>query len=209
ARVGMHVDSGWVGATVTDFKDSVFSARELQAVGVGGVTPPFSGFTVSGELAHRRYAAGSGLGWSAQLDQRSPDNQLQLRALSAPGGAAAYARAQTEFDALAAHRIGNLELNGTAFVSNDQNATFAKLQSVGWSFSPRYEVNSHLSLNLDVHGNSYTAHGAVGTFGSTETSVRAGAATHWGLFYATGGLTAGQVSRSTELVNAPAIVDAG
>jgi len=70
-------------------------------------------------------------------------------------------------------------------------------------------VNTHLTLNLDVHGNSYSARGAVGTFGSTETSVRAGAATHWGPFYATGALTAGQVSRSTELVNAPAIVDAG
>ena len=209
ARVGMHVDGGWVGATATDFKDSVFSARELQAIGIGGVSPAFSGFTVSGELAHRSYAAGSGLGWSAELDQRSPDNQLQLRALSAPGGAVAYARAQTEFDALAAHRIGKLELNGTAFVSNDQSPTFDKLQSVGWSFTPRYEVNNHLSLNLDVHGNTYTARGAVGTFGSTETAVRAGAATHWGLFYATGALTAGQVSRSTALTNAPAIVDAG
>ena len=209
ARVGMHVDGGWVGATATDFQDSVFVARQLTAFGVAGVSPAFSGFTVSGELAHRSYTGGSGLGWSTELDQRSPDNQLQLRALSAPGGASAYARAQSEFDALAAHKFGSLDLNATAFVSNDHSSTFAKLQSIGWSFTPRYEVNRHLSLNLDVHGNSYTAEGAVGSFGSTETAVRAGAATHWGPFYATGGLSAGQVSRSTDLAGAPSIVDAG
>jgi len=209
ARVGMHVDGGWVGATATDFRDSVFTARQLSAIGVGGISPSFSGFTMSGELAHRSYAGGSGLGWSAQLDQRSPDNQLQLKALSAPGGANAYARAQSEFDALAAHRIGSLDLNASAFVSNDHSSAFAKLQSIGWSFSPRYELNPHLSLNLSVHGNSYTAVGNVGTFGSTETAVRAGAVTHWGLFYATGALSAGQVSRSTQLSGAPSIVDAG
>jgi hypothetical protein len=112
ARVGMHVDGGWVGATATDLQDNVFAPRQLQAIGVGGMSPSFSGFTLSGELAHRSYATGSGLGWSAELDQRSADNQFQLRALSAPGGAAAYARAKSEFDAQAAHTIGNLQLNG-------------------------------------------------------------------------------------------------
>lgn len=209
ARVGMHLDGGWVGATATDFKDSVFSARQLSALGVGAVSPAFSGFTMSGELAHRSFAGGSGLGWSAQLDQRSDDTRVQLRALSAPGGAAAYARAQSEVDALAAHRMGNLELNGSAFVSTDHSSTFARLQSVGWSLAPRYELNPHVTLSLEARGNSYTAEGAVGTFGSTETALRAGAAGHWGPFYATGGLSAGQVSRSTELPGAPAVVDAG
>ena len=209
ARIGMHVDGGWVGATATDFQDNVFAPRQLQAFGVGGMSPAFSGFTVSGELAHRTYATGSGMGFSAELDQRSTDNQFQLRALSAPGGAAAYARAKTEFDAQAAHTMGNLQLNGSAFLSTDQNQGFGSLRSVGWSVSPRYEVDSHLSLTLDAHGSAYTVNGAVGSFGSNESAVRAGAAMHWGPFYASGGLSVGQVSRTTDLPNAPSIVDAG
>ena len=209
ARIGMHVDGGWVGATATDFQDNVFAPRQLQAIGVGGMSPTFSGFTLSGELAHRSYATGSGLGWSTEVDQRSTDNQFTFRALSAPGGAAAYARAKSEFDAQAAHSIGNLQLNGSAFLSTDQNPGFGSLRSVGWSLSPRYAVNDHLSLTLDAHGNAYSVNGAVGSFGSNETAFRAGAATHWGPFYASGGVTAGQVSRNTNLPNAPSIVDAG
>jgi len=209
ARIGMHVDGGWVGATATDLQDNVFAPRQLRAIGVGGMSPAFSGFTLSGELAHRSYATGSGMGWSAEVDQRSADNQFQLRALSAPGGAAAYARAKSEFDAQAAHTIGNLQLNGSAFLSTDQNQGFGSLRSVGWSVSPRYEVDSHLSLTLDAHGSAYSVNGAVGSFGSNETAVRAGAAMHVGPFYASGGLTAGQVSRTTNLPNAPSIVDAG
>ena len=209
ARVGMKVDGGWVGATATDLRDNLFSARELEAIGIGGVSPAFSGFTVAGELAHRSYAGGQGIGWSAEVDQRSVNTQFQIRALGAPGGAAAYARAQSEVAAVATHRIGALELDASGFLSSDQNQSFAKLQSAGWSFTPQLQVNSHVTLNLGVQGNSYTARGAVGEFGSDETSVRAGLNFRAGTFYALGALSAGQVSRSTMLPATPQIVDAG
>ena len=209
ARVGMRVDSGWVGATVTDLHDSLFSSRQLQAVALGGVTPAFSGFTVAGELAHRSFDGGSGLGWSAELDQRSASTMVRVRALSAPGGTTAYARDLNEVSAIASQRLGTLEINGSAFVSHDANPSFASLQSVGWSLSPQLTVTNHLTLNADVRGNSYQAGGVAGQFGNDETSVRLGAAMHWGAVYTSGSVTAGQVSRSTAIPAAPKLVEAG
>ena len=205
ARVGAKVDGGWVGATATDFKESLFDNRQLQAFGVGGITPPFSGVTVSGELAARSFLGGSGLGWSAEVDHHSGSDYAQLRAEGAPGGTAAFARASQELSAMVSHGFGPLVLAGAAWSSDDQNPAFSKLRSTGISLAPQYAINDHTTVNAELRSNGYTAEGGAGTFGNSETALRLGATVHFGTFYTNGSVSFGQASRSTAFPSGPSV----
>jgi len=206
ARVGAKLSGGWVGVTATDLLDEQFQMRELQAFGLGGVTPPFSGWTATGELAERHYAGGSGLGWITQLDQRSGSDYAQLRAMQAPGGTVAFARTSQELSGTVSHGFGpRVVVGGGAWVSDDQNPAYSKLRSTGWSVSPQYRLSDHASLLAEVRASGYTAKGTVGEFGNSDRALRLGATVHYGTVYGIGSVIVGDASRSTALPSAPSV----
>jgi len=207
ARVGAKVSGGWVGATATDLADDEFQMRQLQAYGVGGITPPFAGgMTISGELAERQFQTGSGLGWSAEANQRNGNDFLQLRAMQAPGGTAAFARASQELLANASHGFGQrVVLSGGAWLSDDENPAYSKLQSTGWSLAPQYLLNSHMTLFAEARASGYTAKSTVGDFGNSDRTLRFGATIRDGSAYGIGSVFVGEASRNTALPAAPSV----
>jgi len=205
ARVGAKISGGWLGATATDLLDEQFQVRELQAFGLGGVTPPYSGATLSGEVAERHFAGGSGLGWSTELDHRSERDYLQVRAMSAPGGSAAFARASQELSATASHGFGRVLVGGGLWQTDDENPAYSKLRSTGWSLSPQIMLTSHITLLTEARASAYTAASTVGDFGNSERTLRLGATVRYGAVYGIGSVFVGDASRNTALPAAPSV----
>ncbi len=104
ARIDRHVDSGTVFVVASHLMDPS-SIRQLDAASLGASfgTTPFG--RLASELGYRRFADGEGLGWSGELDKQSTDGSFSFRALHAPGGARAFARATDEIASNANHRV--------------------------------------------------------------------------------------------------------
>ncbi|HXH63114.1 MAG TPA: NEW3 domain-containing protein, partial [Gemmatimonadales bacterium] len=169
ASVGANLGAGWLSLTATDLDDGSLSGRTLQSVGLGATTDALRGVNLSAEVADRKYTGGSGFGWSFDAVHRSAGDYAEFRALNAPGGSAAFARASEEYSAAASHAFNTvLTLGGSAWTSSDHNSAIAKLRSSGWSLTPQVALSTHLSISATVHANSYDAQSGAGAFGSSE-----------------------------------------
>jgi hypothetical protein len=200
AQVSAHVSGGSVTAMATDLQDPQFAGRKLEALGLGGITPPFSGVTVSGEIAERRYATGSGMGWSAELKRQTLTEFGQLRVVHAPGGSQAFARARDELTAVGSRQFGRrLALSAGYWNSNDESQTFSRLNSSGWSVAPRFAVTDRTTVELEARHSAFDAAGSSGDFGNDETLVRLGVSTQRGPSYASASATIGSSGRNARL----------
>ena len=208
-RVGGEVwrPGAQLNATLTDLNDPQLAPRRLQAIGIGAVSPPFSGVTVSGELADREFAGGAGLGWLTELKRQTRDDFGQLRLVHAPGGSTAFAHARDELSAVAARGLGGrLSLGVAYWSSGDESPTFSRLHTLGWSLAPRYDVDAHTSLALEARSNSFDATSAAGQLGNGETVARLGVTTQRGTRFFSGAATLGNASQTAALPGGPVIV---
>ena len=171
------------------------------------MSPPFSGVTVSGELADRSFAGGAGLGWLTELKRQTRSDFGQLKLVHAPGGSTAFARARDELSAVASHGFGRrLSVGGGYWSSDDQSPTFSRLHTSGWSLAPRYDLDAHTSLALEARSNSFEANSAAGLLGNGETVVRLGITTQRGTAFFSGGATLGSAHQTAGLPGGPTIV---
>jgi alpha-galactosidase-like protein len=207
-RVGTALGrpGGQLSATVTDLEDPQFGGRRLQAVGVGAVSPPFAGVTVSGELAERRFSAGEGLGWMTDLTRQTRQDFGELRFIHAPGGSTAFARARDEFSAVGSRGFGGrLTVGAGVWSSDDDNTTFSRLHTSGWSLAPRFDLTAHTSLELEARASGFEAQSAAGLLGNGETVVRLGVTTQRGAMYLSGSGSVGSASQKASLPGGPLI----
>ena len=186
-----------VNATVTDFRDPQLTERQLQAVGFGAVSPAFAGISAAGELAQRWYSGGNGLGWISEFRRQTRDDFGLLRVVHSPGGSAAFAHARDEFSATGSRIVGTrLTVAAGLWSSDDDNSTFSKLHTQGWSFSPRYDLTSRTSFQLEARSNSFEANSAAGLLGNGETVLRVGVTTQRGTAFLSGAATLGSARQS-------------
>ena len=208
-RVGHEVwrPGAAVNATVTDLVDPQLNARRLHAVGIGAESPAFSGMTASGELAQRWYTGGEGLGWVTEFRRQTPVDFGQLRVVHAPGGSAAFAHAQDEISATGSRMVSKwVSIAAGAWTSDDDNATFSRLHTQGWSLSPRFDLTSRTSLLVEARSNVFDATSAAGSLGNGETVVRIGVNTQRGTAFLSGAATAGSAHQTTLVPGAASIV---
>ena len=186
--VGMRVSRDvWrpgasVNATMTDLQDPQLTQRRLQAVGIGMVSPAYSGVTASGELAQRWFAGGEGLGWITELRRQTSRDFGQLRFVHAPGGSAAFANAKDALTATGSRMLSRrLAVSAGVWTSDDDNATFSRLHTQGVVVQP--PVRSHAahvaaarSAGEFVHGQQ--RRGTAGQRGAVDPRRRDHAARH-------------------------------
>jgi len=193
-----------VNATLSDFRDPQLTERRLEAVGIGAVSPAFSGMTVSGELAQRWFTGGDGLGWVTELRRQTPNDFGQLRVVHAPGGSAAFAHARDELSATGSRMLGKrLSIVAGAWTGDDDNATFSRLHTQGWSLSPRYDLAPHTSLQLEARSNAFEAISSAGTLGNGETGVRVGVNAQRGTAFLSGSAALGSARQSAAVPAGP------
>jgi hypothetical protein len=207
-RVGGQVwrPGAQVNATLTDFEDPQIADRRLQAIGIGAVSPAFSGVTASGELAQRWFAGGDGLGWLTEFKRQGRGDFGQVRVAHAPGGSAAFAHARDELSMAASRQFGKrLSIGGSFWTSDDENPTFSRLHTFGWTLTPRYDLSQHTSLDLQAQANSFEANSSAGLLGNGGTVVRLGVKTQHGTAFLSGTATLGSASQTAGIPGGPAI----
>ncbi|HEY6854261.1 MAG TPA: hypothetical protein VI139_08435, partial [Gemmatimonadales bacterium] len=208
ASVGANVGPGWLSLTASDLDDGSLSGRSLQSLGFGATTDALRGVNVSAEVADRKFAGGSGLGWSFDAVHRSAGDYAEIRALDAPGGSAAFARASQEYSAAASHEFSkSLTVGGSAWTTSDHNSAIAKLRSSGWSLTPQVVLSSHLSVSAALHANSYDAQTGGGSFGSSEFGAQLTGSLHYGTMYGSASVGAGSSTRTTDVPGGPNVAN--
>lgn len=195
-QFGRSVGGGVVHGTAVAADDPV-TGRQLEAVGIGGVTPPLrGGWDLSGEIAARGFRGRSGLGWLGEAKQKDADRLLMIRYAHAPGGSSAFAPARDLLVATVSDlATPTLRFGASLWGSADVTPTLDRLRSAGWSAGPQWWVQPQTLLELEFHGNGFDAEGASGRIGSSELMARVGFMRQSRGFYGTVSAAGGQVSR--------------
>ena len=200
-RLTRHFDSVRVSGTITHLVERSEIGRSLDAVGFDVAGPLAFGSSVEGHVAWREHDGGRGIGWLAEITRRSDDgNHLQLRALGAPGGSAAFARAARELSAAATRRLTpRTAVGGAVWEAIDESALGHHVSMRGWSLSPRMLLSGQTALSLEVAGSAYDSRTPVAGFGSGEWRAALVADTRWHTLSATTRLQHGRVERTVDL----------
>jgi hypothetical protein len=199
------VDLGNVRATssLSHLRGGDQSGRQLDAAGLGGALDLGFATTFQAEVARRQFAGRASTGWSAQLERNDLRNTARVRITHAPGGSAAFARAEREivadFSQSLSRRLG---VSSSAWQLSDANPVFARLLSTGWAIRPEYLIHSSTSLALEAHASTATAvinsaePGGVGGYGSAERKLGASINSRVKQFYVSGSVAGGTVERT-------------
>lgn len=195
---GFRAGPAWISGGLSHLADGFGSARRLDAATAALELPTTWDARATAEVGHRRFEGGSGVGWAGTLLRERPGESVRLRAVHAPGGSAAFARALTDLSASGARALldGRVLLNGAAWSTRDANASFGRLTTHGWAFSPQIVPGQGVTLGLEARGSAFDARGPAGTLGNDERSLGASASWYRAGRWLTGSAAAGSVERS-------------
>ena len=203
ARVEHAVGSGAISITAAHLSDPTVN-RQLDAASLGAAFngTPFGDLT--SELGYRRFAAGEGLGWSAELRRQTDNGFLSVRTMHAPGGAQAYARATDDLSAAASRRFADwFSLNGAYWQSGDGSSVFGASSGSGWNAGPTFSSRSlGTNLSLQARGSSIDVTGQTGSFGNSETQATAILDVHHAALFFNGVGSVGRLSRTLSAADA-------
>jgi len=208
AIASMRVSATTFSAFVTHLRDSSIVSRELDASGVGAEMTPWSGGTVSAQLAERRFRDGSGLGLSTNLSGPIAGADVDVRLLRAPGGSGAFAPSQNGVQASAGKSLSRLRMDASYWSANDGTKSLS-LGSDGWSLSPTYLASRWLSLGFDLRRSGYSSGGASGLFSSDQTEYGGRVSVRAFGFDASGDSRYASIDREATPSGAGAILDRG
>jgi hypothetical protein len=186
------------------------SRRQLDAVGFGAALEAGLATTIQGEVARRRFAGGSGTGWSTQIARTDSRNTARVQITHAPGGSEAFARAANEVVASISQIVSRrLSFSGSAWRLSDATSALSRLRSSGWAFRPEYRVHSTTTIAVEAHSTQVNAatsgsgYGEVGGYGSRERQVGVSVNANVNQLYATGSVAGGSVTRTIGARSAP------
>jgi hypothetical protein len=197
ARIEHASDAGNVFVMATHLVNPN-EMRRLDAASVGASFGPGPLDGLSTELGYRRAASTEGMGWSAELRRQNEDGAFSVRAMHAPGGAQAFARATDDLTAAASRRLTSwMTMNGGYWKSGDQSSTIGTSNGSGWNVGPMFALRSvSTSLSVQARGTALDVSGQTGRFGSSETQLATMVDVRRGLLFATGLGSFGQITRS-------------
>jgi len=169
AAIGsMRVSSTTFSAFLAHLRDSGFVNRELDATGVGAELNPWSGGSMSAQVAERRYRDGNGIGLSSNINGPIAGTDVDVRMLRAPGGSAAFAPSQSGLTASASRSFSKFRGDASYWSARDGTSQLA-IGSDGWSLAPTYLASRWFSMGLDLRRSSYSSDGAAGMFSQGQT----------------------------------------
>jgi hypothetical protein len=190
-------------SSLSHLRSGEVSGRQLDAASLGASLDAGFSTTIQGEVARRRFAGGSGTGWSTQISRTDSRNSASVRVTRAPGGSEAFARAANEIVASVSQAITRrLGLSGGAWRLSDATAAFARLRSSGWAVRPEYRVHPTTSVGFEAHATDViavtAANPSVATsgYGGSERQVGVFVTTNVQQLSASGSVSGGHVSRT-------------
>ncbi len=179
------------------------SGRQLDAAGFGATVDAGLSTTLQGEVARRRFAGGSGTGWSGEIARGDSRNRASVRVTRAPGGSEAFARAVSEVVANVTQTLSRrLNFSGSTWRSSDATAAFARLVSSGWAIRPEYRIHSSTTIALEAHSTELSASttagqfGSAGDYGGAERQIGVSVNANVRQLYVSGSVAGGSVSRT-------------
>jgi len=165
-----HRGLRWLG-TATHLRDPLITRGALDALAIG-VTRMLSDATnARAELAWRRWAAGSGLGASAEVARRTTGGEWRLRATRAPGGGAAMARSQHDVTITGGHAIGAMRLGLVSWYADDASFSGATQETRGLGIMPQWRVGRSGSVGVDARMARSRSGDAVAQQGTTSQAI--------------------------------------
>jgi hypothetical protein len=150
ARISVDRGPVVLSASGARLRDQRYDRSELDAFGLGLEVAELAGARVGADIAHRRFAAGGGLGLGAHLERRGEVTDVRMRWNHAPGGRSAFARASDELDLSLGYAIHErVRLHGTYRGSRDEDAgRFRRLATLGSSAGVRFRLSDALGVSL-------------------------------------------------------------
>jgi len=137
------------------------------------ITPALS---ARAEVAARRFALGSGLGASAEVIRRETTSEWRVRATRAPGGADAFALAQTDLTATGSQTFGATRVGTLAWYADDAGARGRFQRSRGMSVLPQWRVGRQGSVGGELRVTEASGGDSVSRYGSATQGASAFAA---------------------------------
>lgn len=173
-RLEVQAGTVLVSGTATHLSQDRFDQRRLDALSLSAELPGFLRGRLGAEVAQRWTARGSAPGVAVEFDRRGTAGQLSLRAMHAPGGSGAFARATDELSALVSRNLGpRLALFGSYWSSRDDgSATFGALRSTTASAGARQQLSGTLSVGLSLQHSAFGANADLTGFQSSETGAQ-------------------------------------
>lgn len=172
-RAEARLGSLEVATTATRLVDQGFGSRRLDAIGMGAVVPAVLQGRLNAEVAQRWYGTGSGLGYALGYERQKPGSQLSLRAIYAPGGSGAWARATTEVAVAGSRNLTDwLAMHGSYWYSEDEaGQSFGAIRSSGWSTGTSLAPTRNLRVGVSGRSSSFDARTSQGAFGTSESGM--------------------------------------
>ncbi len=196
---------GRVGGSVSYLRErgGFGAGRELRAVAADYRSPVIRTFTLGASLAHRSTVGGQGLGYAATIAHERPDQRASLRVAHAPGGTAAFARAEDEFQFEASRALSERWwVDASVQKTTDRGTVFAGMQANSWSLGQRFALRPDVALTLRGQASDFTvtSSGAdIGDFGARDRSLVGGVEWRRGLLGVSAEGSYGDMTRRTEL----------
>ncbi|MCE9603151.1 MAG: hypothetical protein K8S21_13180 [Gemmatimonadetes bacterium] len=197
--------SGRVGGSVSYLRErgGFGAGRELRAVAADYRSPVLKTFQLGASLAHRSAIGVQGLGYAATISHERPDERAVLRVAHAPGGTAAFARAEDEFQFEASRALSSRWwVDASAQRSTDRGTVFAGMQARSWSLGQRFAWRPDVALTLRGQSSDFTvtSSGAdIGDFGARDRSLIGGVEWRRGPLGLSAEGSYGDMTRRTEL----------
>ena len=196
---------GRVGGSVSYLRErgGFGAGRELRAVAADYRSPVIRTFTLGASLAHRSAIGVQGLGYAATIAHERPDQRAALRVVHAPGGTAAFARAEDEFQFEASRALSERWwVDASVQKTTDRGTVFAGMRASSWSLGQRFAWRPDVALTLRGQASDFavTSSGAdIGDFGARDRSLVGGVEWRRGVLGVSAEGSYGDMTRRTEL----------
>lgn len=177
--------------------------RQLRAAAVDYRSQPYGSVTLGASIGHRSYADASGVGYALTVMHERPKERASFRLAHAPGGSAAFARAEDEWQFEVSRAFTDRwSADAAAQRSVDRGNVFAGMTAGTWSLGQRFLARPDLGLTLRAQESRFTVSSTsadAGDFGARDRQGIAGAEWRRGLLGVSTEFSFGQVARITEL----------
>lgn len=170
-----------VGGSASRLRMPGLYARSLSAYGLDLAANASESVVLSGTVAYRDFDTGTGIGWAAKLDHRKSRNHAELRLVHAPGGSAAFARAENELGASFSRAITDrYNVAASYFKSTDTDVAASDVRSNVIRLVQQYRLTDRLQVRADAQVSDFDVQGDPFSFSNGEKRVGAGATATYG-----------------------------
>lgn len=199
ANASRRVGALWLGGLASDMRDQTGVNRDARTA-AGTVTIPWHNGSAEIEGGYRSGAQAAGLAWLTRVEHRTNDWAVNLRAARAPGGTAAFARAEHELQLDGTRKLGRRLSVGTSYWQNsDSNRTVLQgARTSGGSVTGQMRFGSAGDFSLASRSSELNQTTTLGSFSTAERGVEASWVRPFAHVNARVGASHGSVDRVTD-----------